>query len=117
MSLLSPIVVSEEKEPNKVLALLAKQGFARIFLDGAVERIDKLKNFNSFKFDLVVDRIVVKQNDEAFLNRLSAAIDDAFYQGKGIVKLMQLENDTTELFSSKFELNGRTFLEPNIHLF
>ncbi|MGB0293625.1 MAG: excinuclease ABC subunit UvrA [Flavobacteriaceae bacterium] len=115
--LLSPIVVSEEKEPNKVLALLAKQGFARIFLDGAVERIDKLKNFNSFKFDLVVDRIVVKQNDEAFLNRLSAAIDDAFYQGKGIVKLMQLENDTTELFSSKFELNGRTFLEPNIHLF
>ena len=115
--LLSPIVVSEEKEPNKVLALLAKQGFARIFLDGAVERIDKLKNFNSFTFDLVVDRIVVKQNDEAFLNRLSAAIDDAFYQGKGIVKLMQLENDTTELFSSKFELNGRTFLEPNIHLF
>lgn len=115
--LLSPIVVSEEKEPNKVLALLAKQGFARIFLDGAVERIDKLKNFNSFKFDLVVDRIVVKQNDEAFLNRLSAAIDDAFYQGKGIVKLMQLENDTTELFSSKFALNGRTFLEPNIHLF
>ena len=115
--LLSPIVVSEEKEPNKVLALLAKQGFARIFLDGAVERIDKLENFDSFKFDLVVDRIVVKQNDEAFLNRLSAAIDDAFYQGKGIVKLMQLENDTTELFSSKFELNGRTFLEPNIHLF
>lgn len=115
--LLSPIVVSEEKEPNKVLALLAKQGFARIFLDGAVERIDKLENFNSSKFDLVVDRIVVKQNDEAFLNRLSAAIDDAFYQGKGIVKLMQLENDTTELFSSKFELNGRTFLEPNIHLF
>ncbi|MAJ31269.1 MAG: excinuclease ABC subunit A [Flavobacteriaceae bacterium] len=115
--LLSPIVVSKEKEPNKVLALLAKQGFARIFKDGAVERIDKLENFNTFKFDLVVDRIVVNQNDEAFLNRLSSAIDDAFYQGKGIVKLLQLENDTTELFSSKFELNGRTYLEPNIHLF
>lgn len=115
--LLSPIVVSKEKEPYKVLALLAKQGFARIFKDGAVERIDKLENFNTFKFDLVVDRIVVKQKDEAFLNRLSSAIDDAFYQGKGIVKLLQLENDTTELFSSKFELNGRTYLEPNIHLF
>lgn len=115
--LLSPIVVSNEKEPNKVLALLAKQGFARIYKDGAVERIDKLENFNTFKFDLVVDRVIVKLNDEAFLNRLSSAIDDAFYQGKGIIKLLQLENDTTELFSSKFELNGRTYLEPNIHLF
>ena len=115
--LLSPIVVSKEKDPNKVLALLAKQGYARIYKDGAVERIDKLENFNSFKFDLVVDRIIVKLNDEAFLNRLSSAIDDAFYQGKGIVRLLQLENDTTELFSSKFELNGRTYLEPNIHLF
>ena len=47
---------------------------------------------------------------------MSAAIDDAFYQGKG-VKLLQLEDGTVESFSSNFELNGRTYVEPNIHLF
>ena len=115
--LLAPIVVSKDKDPSKVIGLLAKQGFARIYIDGSVERIDKLQNFDLREFDLVVDRIVVKRDDEAFLNRLSAAIDDAFYQGKGIVKLLQLEDGTVESFSSNFELNGRTYVEPNIHLF
>jgi len=115
--LLAPIVVSKDKDPSKVLGLLAKQGFARIYVDGRVERIDKLQNFDLREFDLVVDRIVVKRNNEAFLNRLSAAIDDAFYQGKGIVKLLQLEDGIVESFSSNFELNGRTYVEPNIHLF
>ena len=79
--LLAPVVVSKDKDPSKVVGLLAKQGFARIYVDGSVERIDKLQNFDLREFDLVVDRIVVKRNDEAFLNRLSAAIDDAFYRG------------------------------------
>ena len=50
----------KDKDPSKVLGLLAKQGL-RIYVDGRVERIDKLQNFDLREFDLVVDRIVVKQ--------------------------------------------------------
>ena len=125
--LLSPIYFEEDKDPEIVIKLLSQQGYARIKVDNSIERIDEtfLEKFNSQtllrlasekKLQLVIDRIVVK-NDEDFYNRLADAIQTAFFEGKGICAIENLNSNEINIFSNKFELDGMTFLEPNTHFF
>ncbi len=114
--LLAPIKISADRDPYKSLQLFSKQGFARILYNGEVTRIDEdLKDIGR-EFELVVDRIIYK-NDEDFFNRLGNAIDTAFFEGKGECIVQDLATGQNTHFSNKFELDGLQFLEPNVHLF
>ncbi|MEL6976602.1 MAG: excinuclease ABC subunit UvrA, partial [Bacteroidota bacterium] len=114
--LLAPVSLAEDRDPIKSLQLFSKQGYARIKFEGNVYRIDQVPEDIGRTFDLVVDRIVVK-NDEDFFNRLGNAIDNAFFEGKGKCAIENLEDGKTIAFSNLFELDGMKFLEPNVHLF
>ncbi|NAY91065.1 excinuclease ABC subunit UvrA [Muricauda sp. JGD-17] len=114
--LLAPIHIKEEREPLKSLQLFSKQGYARIKYNGAVIRIDKAPENIGRTFELVVDRVIVK-DDEDFYNRLANAVDNAFFEGKGQCAIENLENGKVQSFSNRFELDGMKFLEPNVHLF
>ena len=114
--LLAPIVISKERDSIKSLELFSKQGYARIKYKEKVLRIDQAPKNIGKKFDLVVDRIITKA-DEDFYNRLANAVDTAFFEGKGHCIIEQLETEKQTHFSNKFELDGVTFLEPNVHLF
>ncbi|MEL6483424.1 MAG: excinuclease ABC subunit UvrA, partial [Bacteroidota bacterium] len=114
--LLAPVTIAEDRDPIKSLQLFSKQGYARIKYKGKVYRIDQVPEDIGRTFDLVVDRIVVK-HDEDFFNRLGNAIDNAFFEGKGRCAIENLEDGTTMEFSNLFELDGMKFLEPNVHLF
>ncbi|PRX55123.1 excinuclease ABC subunit UvrA [Flagellimonas meridianipacifica] len=114
--LLAPITIKEDRDPQKSLQLFSKQGYARIKYDGEVLRIDQAPKDIGREFDLVVDRIVVKE-DEDFYNRLGNAVDNAFFEGKGRCGIESLTDNTTKSFSNQFELDGIKFMEPNVHLF
>ncbi len=116
--LLSPIIIPEGRDLNTVLKVLTQQGYARLKFKEKVYRIDKfpIDEYNDEPLDLVVDRIVI-QHDEDFYNRLADAIQTAFFEGKGICYIENLDTNNTKEFSNKFELDGITFLEPNTHLF
>ncbi|MCK0159470.1 excinuclease ABC subunit UvrA [Allomuricauda sp. F6463D] len=114
--LLAPITIKEEREPLKSLELFSKQGYARIKYNGKVIRIDQAPEDIGRKFDLVVDRIIVK-DDEDFYNRLANAVDNAFFEGKGKCAIENLQTGAVKTFSNQFELDGMKFLEPNVHLF
>lgn len=114
--LMAPIVISEEREPLKSLELFSKQGYARIKYNGEVIRIDQAPEDIGREFDLVVDRIIVK-DDEDFYNRLANAVDNAFFEGKGQCAIENLQTNEVKTFSNQFELDGMKFLEPNVHLF
>ncbi|PKB00339.1 excinuclease ABC subunit A [Flavobacteriaceae bacterium MAR_2009_75] len=114
--LLAPIRIDESKDTLKSLQLLSKQGYARIKYRGKVLRIDAVPEDISREFDLVVDRIIVK-DDEDFYNRLANAVDTAFFEGKGQCIIEDLNTEVQMQFSNKFELDGMSFLEPNVHLF
>ena len=114
--LLAPITISEEREPLKSLELFSKQGYARIKYQGEVIRIDQAPEDIGREFDLVVDRIIVK-DDEDFYNRLANAVDNAFFEGKGQCTIENLQTGDIKTFSNQFELDGMKFLEPNVHLF
>jgi excinuclease ABC subunit A len=115
--LLAPVKLSNRSFKEQ-LNILQQQGFSRIFLEEKVLRIDQVDDSLKVKeFAIVVDRIVVKKDDEDFYNRLADAVDNAFFEGKGHLLLRQLSTEVNHDFSNKFELDGMSFLEPNVHLF
>ncbi|WP_430426509.1 excinuclease ABC subunit UvrA [Maribacter litoralis] len=114
--LLAPITIREDRDALKSLELFSKQGYARIKYNDKVIRIDQAPEDIGKQFDLVIDRIITK-DDEDFYNRLANAVDTAFFEGKGECMIEELADGEQTLFSNKFELDGMTFLEPNVHLF
>jgi excinuclease ABC subunit A len=116
--LLAPIHLEKGRTIKNKLQALQHQGFARIKVGDAVERIEQIENFKKLpsKIHLVVDRIIIK-NDDDFYNRLADAIEMAFFEGKGRCLIEKLENSKTQEFSNSFELDGQKFLEPTTHLF
>ena len=116
--LLSPIHLEEGRALEDKLKVLLQQGFARILVNNEMVRLDEIDQHSLDNKDilLIIDRIVVKEEEE-FYNRLADAIQTAFYEGKGECYLQELNSDTKFTFSNNFELDGITFLEPNIHLF
>lgn len=115
--LLAPISIPKDRTVEQVLKLLLQQGYARILHQGEVIRLEednlpkKLGNFQ-----LVVDRIVVQHNED-FQHRLADAVETAFFEGKGECMLQEVESEVLKHFSNRFEMDGITFLEPNVHLF
>ncbi len=114
--LLAPIHIKPEHDIQKSLALFSKQGFARLKFNNEVVRIDEVSKDIGRNFDLVIDRIITK-DDEDFYNRLANAVDTAFFEGKGQCIIEHLATGKQTFFSTKFELDGMSFLEPNVHLF
>ena len=66
--------------------------------------------------ELVVDRFVVNYNKE-FKSRVADSVELAFYEGKGICSIFNMETDKEIIFSNKFEADGINFIEPSVHLF
>ena len=115
--LLAPIHLEKGRKLEDKLNVLLQQGFARIWVDGEMVRLDDLpKNLGKKEIFLIVDRIVVKDEEE-FYNRLADAVQTAFFEGKGICYLQELNSDKRFSYSNNFELDGISFLEPNVHLF
>lgn len=115
--LLAPIIIEEGRTLEGKLKVLLQQGYARIKVNDQVIRIDEETKFNEEdNILLVVDRIV-KKDEEDFYNRLADAIDSAFFEGKGTCFVEALDDQFLKEFSNKFELDGISFLEPNVHLF
>jgi len=114
--LLAPIEVPKDKDAVKMVQLFSKQGFARIEVNGEVIRISAEITSLPNKFNLVVDRIVTA-DDEDYFNRLSSAIEAAFFEGKGYCIVRDLSTKDTVDFSNLFALDGQEFTIPSLHLF
>ncbi|WP_460219028.1 excinuclease ABC subunit UvrA [Psychroserpens sp. MEBiC05023] len=115
--LLSPIILEEGRTMQDKLNVLKQQGYARIQYKQEVLRIeDAIEKQIKTNVYLVVDRIIVKQEDD-FYNRLADAIETAFFEGKGTCIIESLSDTNRAEFNNRFELDGMTFLEPNPHLF
>lgn len=123
--LLAPIHLEEGRKLIDKLKVLLQQGFARILVDNQTVRLDDFvatlemideKTLTDKEIVLIVDRIVVK-NEEEFFNRIADAIQIAFYEGKGELSVQNADTNEKTVFNTNFQLDGLDFLEPNIHLF
>jgi excinuclease ABC subunit A len=116
--LLAPIHLENGRALEDKLKALLNQGFSRILVNNETVRLDQIDGHTLDNKDilLIIDRIVVKDEEE-FYNRLADAVQTAFYEGKGICHLQELNTHKRFSYSNNFELDGISFLEPNVHLF
>jgi excinuclease ABC subunit A len=116
--LLAPIHLEKGRALEDKLKALLQQGFARILVKNEMIRLDEIDahSLDNKEVLLIIDRIVIK-DEEDFYNRLADAIQTSFYEGKGICFLQEVNTNNRFSFSNNFELDGISFLEPNVHLF
>lgn len=113
--LLAPVEV-HDRSTDQVLKLLAQQGYARIRVNGVIERIQGFDKSIDNHFDLVIDRIVIK-HEESFFHRIADSVETAFFEGKGSLSLWFPDDSSEQNFTNRFERDGIRFIEPNVHLF
>lgn len=119
--LLSPIVAENISEQ---LAIWQQQGFARLYKlneDGSGDtlRLNAISTQKSNNLFLLVDRVVA-DGEESTLNRFADSVQTAFFEGRGECHLILNPNSseqTTHVYSERFEADGITFIEPTEHLF
>ena len=127
---MAPIRPVEGRTLEKQLKTYLQNGYARMAVNGQVERIDDWMEANgellaanhqqlpgiSPELYLVIDRLSVDDAKDA-ISRLVDSAETAFYEGQGEMRLMISPSGITYDFSQRFEADGITFEEPSDQLF
>jgi len=121
--LLAPIVLSAERTISDQLLIWQDQGFSRLYdIDQhATIYLSEADTAHSdlSRLYLLIDRVVV-DHEQATSNRFADSVQTAFFEGKGACTLLwQQQNNQYKqaVFSTRFEADGMTFIEPSEHLF
>ncbi len=118
----------KDRSLSQELNLLLQKGYTRVIVEGEQTRIEDLlesdrfdfnKTINEFKdagIRILIDRFVVKKEDEENKKRIADSIQTAFYESEGecIVDIMDVEE---RYFNNRYELDGMEFVEPTPQLF
>lgn len=91
---LAPLVKRRKGHYRELFVQIAKKGFLRVRVDGEIRELTyrmQLDRYKTHDIELVVDRLRVCDRNE---DRLKAAVQTAFKQGKGV--LMILDNVTQQ---------------------
>ncbi|MFW6297801.1 MAG: excinuclease ABC subunit UvrA [Desulfosalsimonas sp.] len=101
--ILSPLVTNQKGTHEKLFSRLKKEGFARVKVDGRVlelEDVGKLAKTRKHTIEVVVDRLVVKDN---MRNRLADSLELALSHSEGFAEVEIPDDKEAEslLFSEK----------------
>ena len=101
IQVLAPIVRGGKGEHVKLLESMQKEGFVRAIVDGELYSLDdeiKLEKTKKHDIDIVVDRLVVKEDVR---NRLAESVETALKHTNGLVKV-DIPGQETKLFSTNY---------------
>lgn len=121
LMILCPLIKKENRDFQDELKILLSKGYTRIsdgkqvlFVEEILEDASKINPDQDFY--ILIDRAVVKHEDEDNQYRLADSVQTAFFEGHGdcIVDMVGQEKIT---FSDRFEADGMVFEEPNVNLF
>ena len=116
--IMAPVVAGRKGEFTKLFKDLAKEGFARVRIDGEVRRLTdeeitlnkQIKHF----IDVVVDRVVLKPQS---LGRVAEAVELATTIAEGRVLVQLLDKNGDSLGESKVSSGAKGGLGPGEHVF
>lgn len=118
LTLLAPIVKARKGHYRELFVQLRKSGFLKARIDGEVRNIEPKMQLDRYKIhdiEIVVDRIVVKEDDRL---RISESVKRSLQEGKGIMMLLE---ETGEVhYFSKFLMDpstGLSYDEPAPNFF
>ncbi len=122
--LLAPIVLNGRTLDEQLHVWIA-EGFSRLVRVNDLQKKDcevvdislvhSQQNTDKDSLFLLVDRVVAN-GEQSTLNRCMDSVQTAFYEGSGKCFLL-LNNEQIVPFSTDFEADGITFIEPTEHLF
>ncbi len=98
--ILAPLVSGQKGSQEKLIKQLKKDGFSRVRIDGEILEIEetgKLDKNIKHTIEVVVDRLVIKENVR---NRLADSLELAMSQSGGLVKV-DIHGEESVLFSEK----------------
>ena len=129
IQLFIPLVFKyEERTLKQELDLLLQKGYSRVRYKNEIMQIEDLLANKSIKSDkkvgdfkksgivVLIDRFVVKKEDEENIKRIGDSVQTAFYESEGEC-IVEIVGKTDKGFNNRFEADGITFLDPTPQLF
>ena len=117
---MAPLTCSAGRTAAEQLRAAMLQGYARIFVDSDFKRIDDYLETcgDNVANDIyiAVDRMSVDMSKDG-VSRLVDSVETAFYEGKGVCRIMFMPSMLSYDFSTRFECDGIEFEEPNDNMF
>ena len=97
---------------------LKKEGFLRIWDNKKIVKLEdiEIKSFKKDEILLIIDRFQASDDPES-VTRISDSVQIAFLVGKGTCGILNTETNHERWFTNRFEEDGITFEEPNVHMF
>lgn len=120
----------QERKLEDELNLLLQKGYTRVYkekelsdIQDYLESKDKLlkKKIGSLKEQsimVLIDRFVVRHEEEDNIKRIADSVQTAFYESEGecLIDVMG-SNEPMVAYNNRFELDGISFLDPTPQLF
>lgn len=112
------------------LSLLMQKGYTRVEFDGVLQNIQDLlesapagvdlssavAQFKDRDCRILIDRFVLKHDDDENKKRIADSVQTAFYESEGHA-LVVVEGHPIRHFNNRFEADGIEFLDPTPTLF
>ena len=116
--ILAPLVKGRKGHYRELFEQVAKKGFLKVRVDGEVKEITYKMQVDRYKvhdIELVVDRLRADRN----ATRLREAVQTAFRQGKGILMVLNNEDQSIRFFSRMLmdPDSGLSYPEPEPNTF
>lgn len=102
--ILSPVVRKRKGEFKVLLANLAREGFLRARIDGDTYLLaepPELELHKNHTIDLIIDRLIVKKDDENFITRLTSSIETALKYSNGLAEVASINGEFADLLFSQ----------------
>ena len=118
VQILIPFRLKESTTVKAELDLILQKGYSRIQVEGALQKIEDVdpEKIDWTAVNILIDRLVVKHEDQDFLYRAADSVQIAFFESLGDC-FVEILGDKIYPFSNRFELDGIKFEEPNPHFF
>lgn len=131
--ILAPVLRGKKGEHAKVIETIKKEGFVRMRIDGEIFSIaDELPHLEAKKMhtiEIVIDRLVVKNFQKKYKtlsdgtqieeanpdrSRLADSVELALKHGKGLVGILNPDENTEEIFSESFSCTEHGSIIPEV---
>jgi len=114
-----PLKVAPERPIEKELEILLQKGFTRILINGEALFVEDMISETSFPagdMEILIDRAVVRKEDEDNQYRIADSVQTAFFEGHGECFIF-VPGKERKAFTDRFELDGMVFELPSVNFF
>jgi excinuclease ABC subunit A len=118
VNILAPVVKARKGHYRELFEQIRKQGYLKVWIDGAMADVEPKMQVDRYKIhdiDIVVDRLVVREDDH---KRLYTSIQTALRVAKGIIRIA--DKDGNVFYYSKYlmdPISGISYDEPQPNTF